>query len=32
MVRQLYAANRGDKSIEIDREHLEKLVEKYARS
>jgi len=32
MVRQLYAAKRGDKSVEIDRDHLEKLVEKYARS
>jgi len=32
MVRQLYAAKCGDKSVEIDRDHLEKLVEKYARS
>jgi len=32
MVRQLYAVKRGDKSVEIDRDHLEKLVKKYARS
>jgi len=32
MVRQLYALKSGDKSVEIDREYLEKLVKKYARS
>jgi len=31
MVRKLYAANRGDKSVEIDPHYLEKLVEKYGR-
>ena len=32
MVRKLYAANHGDKSVEIDRDYLEQLVEKYGRS